>query len=142
MVERATYDRILRDPDDVSGQTVRQWSVQAEAGRVVIRDAAGDDGRYCIGMRPGDVESFCTDLDRARTFAMEVGNDGRADDPPPLTARKMLAFDFDRIRRTFFSHRATIKGSDVTALFEHIMWLESNCPTPERAAPGSEDGGK
>lgn len=127
MVERATYDRILRDPDDASGQTVRQWSVQAERGRVVIRDAAGDNGRYCIGMRVGDVEAFRTDLDRARVFAEEIGSGGRDYDPAPLTARKMIAFDFDRIKRTFFSTRSALKGSDIMMLFEHIMWLEANC---------------
>lgn len=72
MSERACFDRILRDDDDMSGQTVRQWRIEAEAGRIVIKDSAGDDSRYFLGMRATDVEAFIADLRRARTFAFEA----------------------------------------------------------------------
>lgn len=70
MTERATFDRILRDDGDASGQTIRQWSIQAEPGRVTIRNAP--DGSYLLGMRADDVEAFMADLKRARAFAFEA----------------------------------------------------------------------
>lgn len=70
--ERASFDRILRDPDDASSQTIRQWRIQAEAGHIVIKHEAGEDGRYLLGLRPEDVPLFIKDLERARTFAFEA----------------------------------------------------------------------
>lgn len=72
MSERATFDRILRDDDDMSGQTIRQWRIEATAGHIVLRSAASDDGAYCFGMRPEDVEAFVLDLRRAQSFAVEA----------------------------------------------------------------------
>lgn len=62
MSARVTIERILRDDDDASGQTVRQWRIEAEAGYVTIR--TGGENSFLL-IQTGDVYLFVRDLNQA-----------------------------------------------------------------------------
>lgn len=66
MSERITIERILRDDDDCSGQTIRQWKIEAEGGHITVRDR--EDHLPFLMMRPADIEIFVDDLRRARAL--------------------------------------------------------------------------
>lgn len=66
MAAKVTIERILRDPDDCSGQTIRSWTIEAESGFVMIRKAHSDG---FILLRSADVDIFKADLDRAKEQA-------------------------------------------------------------------------
>jgi len=66
MAARVTIERILRDADDVSGQSVRDWTIQAEPGHLTIRLKHGDG---FIMLNPDDVKQFVHDLYRAEEQA-------------------------------------------------------------------------
>lgn len=59
-------ETVLRDDDDMSGQTIREWKIVAEHGTVKICLRHGDG---FILMRPDDVEEFVSDIHRARDVA-------------------------------------------------------------------------
>lgn len=61
MSERFTLERILRDEDDSSGQSIRAWALAVEDGHLTIR---GRSDNYVMGLRVADVEQFKRDLDR------------------------------------------------------------------------------
>lgn len=67
MVRRVTIETILRDEDDASGQTVRDWKIEADRGHIVIRLKHGDG---FLSMRATDVNDFVTDLRLAEGMAM------------------------------------------------------------------------
>lgn len=66
MAARITIERILRDADDASGQSIRQWKVEAEIGGITVRHNHGDG---FIMMRTDDVDRFVADIYRAATIA-------------------------------------------------------------------------
>ena len=76
MPARHTIERILRDADDSSGQSIREWKIESESGFITIRLRHGDG---FISLRPDDVAWFVIDLTRAKdaalSFASET-NDG------------------------------------------------------------------
>lgn len=69
MARRLTIERILRDDDDMNGQTIRDWKIESEAGRIVLRLKHGDG---FISMRADDIELFVEDLRRAGLDAREM----------------------------------------------------------------------
>lgn len=69
MVARITIERILRDDNDDSGQSVRDWKLESEAGRVTIRMKHGDG---FIMLRCDDMEVFVADLARAQEAAVSL----------------------------------------------------------------------
>lgn len=74
MTARITIERVLRDVDDDSGQTIRDWKIESEAGHVTIRLKHGDG---FIMMRPADVDIFTADLQRAKATALSLSEEGR-----------------------------------------------------------------
>lgn len=69
MIARITLERILRDDDDASGQSVRDWTIQSEAGNITIRLKHGDG---FLMLRPADIEIFTADLIKARDAATQL----------------------------------------------------------------------
>ena len=59
MARRTTIERILRDVDDDSGQTIRQWLIQREDEFITLRQHESDS---FINLRPEDCEILCADL--------------------------------------------------------------------------------
>lgn len=74
MAARITVERILRDDDDASGQTVRDWKIESEAGFVTIRLNNGDG---FILLRDDDVNQFMQDLHRARMASIQLREESR-----------------------------------------------------------------
>jgi hypothetical protein len=66
MAARITTERILRDDDDDSGQSIRDWKIESDSGHVTIRLKHGDG---FILMRAADVEIFVDDLRRAAALS-------------------------------------------------------------------------
>lgn len=59
MTRRTTIERILRDEDDASGQTVRAWRLRRDGSFIQIgRDE--DSDWFCI--RPEDAAQLAADL--------------------------------------------------------------------------------
>lgn len=69
MPARLTIERILRDDDDDSGQSIRDWKIECDAGHVTIRLQHGDG---FLLLRADDVEIFTADLQRARDAAVSL----------------------------------------------------------------------
>lgn len=69
MAARVTIERILRDDDDMQGQSIRDWKIEAERGHVVIRLKHGDG---FIMLRPDDIDIFTDDLARAKSAALDL----------------------------------------------------------------------
>lgn len=72
MAARITIERILRDEDDDSGQTIRDWKIDAEWNGVTIRMKRGDG---FIMLRAGDVDQFIADLVRAKEAALSLAEE-------------------------------------------------------------------
>lgn len=72
MAARITIERILRDPDDASGQSIRDWKIESEPGFITIRLKHGDG---FIMLRPADVETFIFDVRRAQDAAKSLENE-------------------------------------------------------------------
>jgi hypothetical protein len=75
VVAKITVERILRDDDDDSGQTVRQWAIESEAGHVTIKMNS-----MCgfLLLRTADIEIFAADLQRARDASMSLAAESTA----------------------------------------------------------------
>lgn len=69
MAVRVTVERVLRDADDISGQSIRDWKMEAEKGHLTIRLKHGDG---FIMLTPDDVEQFINDLRRAEQAARDL----------------------------------------------------------------------
>lgn len=69
MVARITFERVLRDDDDDSGQSIRDWKIEAEPTHLTLRMKHGDG---FIILRHTDVEILASDLRRARNAAMSL----------------------------------------------------------------------
>lgn len=72
MAARVTIERILRDDDDASGQTIREWKIESEPGHITIRLKHGDG---FLLLRTADVEVFSADLQRAKDTALSLSQD-------------------------------------------------------------------
>lgn len=69
MAARVTIERMLRDEDDDTGQSLRDWRIESERGFVTIRMKHGDG---FILMRPADIDLFVRDLTRAKEAALSL----------------------------------------------------------------------
>lgn len=69
MAARITVERILRDDDDTSAQTVRDWVIEAADGFITIRLKHGTG---FLLMRASDIDIFAADLRKARDAAVAV----------------------------------------------------------------------
>lgn len=69
MVARITIERVLRDDDDASGQTIRDWKIESDLGTVTIRLK---NGNGFILMRASDVDQFVADMQRAKEAALSL----------------------------------------------------------------------
>lgn len=78
MTARITIERILRDDDDASGQSIRRWKMESENGFLCIKLECGEG---FIILRPSDVEMFTADLNRARDNALELAKSTSASSP-------------------------------------------------------------
>ena len=74
MAARVTIERVSRDDDDASGQTIRDWKIEAESGHVTIRLKHGDG---FILLRLADIQVFVADLERAMNAAVSLSDAGR-----------------------------------------------------------------
>lgn len=63
MAVRHTIERILRDDDDDSGQSIREWRIETEGTHVTVRRREGDG---FILLRAADIDTLITDLRRAQ----------------------------------------------------------------------------
>lgn len=67
MALRVTFERVLRDDDDASGQTIRDWKIEAEPGSgITIRMKHGDG---FVLLRAADIDLFVKDLNSAKIVA-------------------------------------------------------------------------
>lgn len=73
MPARVTIERLLRDKDDESGQTVRDWKIEAEAdGAITIRLKHGEG---FLLLRHADIDLFTSDIECARDGARSLLKD-------------------------------------------------------------------
>ncbi len=76
MSARVTIERILRDDNDASGQSVRRWRIEAEAeaeaGYVTI--TTGGENSFLL-IQAGDVDLFVRDLNQAVEAAAELAKE-------------------------------------------------------------------
>jgi len=72
MAARITIERVLRDDDDASGQTIREWKIEAEPGFVTIRMKHGDG---FLLLRCADIDRFVIDINRAGDAAAELAEE-------------------------------------------------------------------
>lgn len=67
-------ERLLRDEDDASGQSIRDWKIEAEAdGAITIRLKHGDG---FLLLRHTDIDIFTSDIENARDAARSLLKDG------------------------------------------------------------------
>lgn len=59
MAKRMTLERILRDDDDASGQTIRSWRIESDGDQVCITKSEHSEW---IMIRTSDVDQFIADL--------------------------------------------------------------------------------
>jgi hypothetical protein len=69
MAVRTTIERILRDDDDDSGQTVRYWRIEVEGRHLSIMRDRESGSQQVMLIRASDVETFVRDLMKAAEFA-------------------------------------------------------------------------
>lgn len=69
MAARITIERLLRDEDDSSGQSIRDWKIESEPYSVTIRLKHGDG---FILLRAADVDIFIADVKRAKETALSL----------------------------------------------------------------------
>lgn len=66
MATRKTFERLLRDDDDTSGQSIRQWAIiEEEPGCFKITDRADCEGAGWLMLRRGDIPLLIQDLQNA-----------------------------------------------------------------------------
>lgn len=73
MAARITIERVLRDEDDASGQSVRDWKIEAERGFVTIQLKYSSGGFLLL--RTDDVNQFVIDLNRAKDAAVDLADE-------------------------------------------------------------------
>lgn len=72
MPARITIERVLRDDDDDSGQTIRDWKIEADRFGVMIRMKHGTG---FILIRAADVDVLVSDLQRAKATALQLAEE-------------------------------------------------------------------
>lgn len=71
-MRRVTIERILRDDDDNSGQSIREWKIEIEPGHITVR---ARDNLNFLGLRPADIDLFVKDLRDAQKLARKKEGD-------------------------------------------------------------------
>lgn len=66
MSTRITVETLLRDDDDMSGQSIREWKLEIEQGFITIRMRHGNG---FILIRAADVDQLVADLRKAEELA-------------------------------------------------------------------------
>lgn len=66
MPRRVTIETILRDSDDMTGSSVREWKIEADRGHITIRLRHGDG---FLMLPVDDVEKFVVDVRLAEGLA-------------------------------------------------------------------------
>jgi hypothetical protein len=69
MPAKITVERILRDENDDSGQSIRDWKIESECYGVMIRLKHGSG---FILLRADDVDIFIADLRRAKEATLSL----------------------------------------------------------------------
>lgn len=64
MAVKHTIERILRDDDDASGQTVREWKIEVEGDTVTISGSRHRPENWII-IRLSDLDQFRSDINSA-----------------------------------------------------------------------------
>lgn len=72
MPARMTIERLLRDNDDASGQTIRKWNVEINPNSIMVRMNHGDG---FILMSAADVDQFVADLQWAKVLAISLSEE-------------------------------------------------------------------
>lgn len=72
MSAKITIERILRDEDDASGQSIREWRIESEPGFVTIKLKHGDG---FLMLRFEDIDTFVFDVHRAKEAAESLTNE-------------------------------------------------------------------
>lgn len=72
MSARITIERLLRDDDDASGQSIRNWTIESEPGFITIRMK---HGAGFVLLRAADVDVFCGDMKRAKDAATSLAQE-------------------------------------------------------------------
>lgn len=72
MSARVTIERVLRDDDDASGQTVRSWRLQMDGGHVQIARNEHSDWNM---VRVDDLTLLIGDLEEIRRLHHEILGD-------------------------------------------------------------------
>lgn len=66
MSARITVETLLRDDDDMSGQSIREWKLEIEQGFITIRMRHSNG---FILIRAADVDQLVADLRKAEELA-------------------------------------------------------------------------
>ncbi|MBU1606341.1 MAG: hypothetical protein KKD08_05975 [Alphaproteobacteria bacterium] len=61
MTSKITIERVLRDPDDASGQTVREWKLELEGDTLTISGSRHRPASWLI-IRLSDADEFMADI--------------------------------------------------------------------------------
>ena len=72
MAVKHTIEHILRDDDDASGQSVREWKIEVEGGSVTISGSRHRPESWII-LRLADLTTFKSDLDNAVSIYHQMG---------------------------------------------------------------------
>lgn len=72
MAARVTFERILRDEDDATGQSIRDWKIESGRGDITIHVGRGYG---FILLRPEDVDLLMVDLGRAKEAALRLSQE-------------------------------------------------------------------
>lgn len=72
MPAKITIERLLRDADDDSGQTIRDWKIESEPGHITIRLKHGDG---FLLLRASDIDTFYADILLAKKAADSLASE-------------------------------------------------------------------
>lgn len=61
MASKVTVERVLRDPDDASGQSVREWKLELEGDTLTISGSRHRPESWLI-IRLSDADEFMADI--------------------------------------------------------------------------------
>ena len=77
MSKRTVIQRILRDDDDHSGQTIRQWAITIDdPGGFMLRDREDGNGCGFVMLRRADIPLLIADLEQALALAPATPSQG------------------------------------------------------------------
>lgn len=76
MAVRKTIERILRDDNDQSGQSIREWKIEVEGSHVTVRPR---ENLGFLLLRAEDVNLLCGDLMEAVAMSSPTSTTGKKD---------------------------------------------------------------